>query len=141
MTNELTEKYRGGCYDRLSDNSKVFTATAWDQYPSLSFENLIEKTKTLNIEWANLIACKGVNYLVLAAGDLFCASGFASSDEIACDTEEWYASIGKACFEATSKSEDFDNEWQELLSLIDDFGYGVCQEVLASINRAKINKA
>lgn len=134
MTNELIEKYRGGCYDRLSEKSKIFTATAWDQYPSQSFEKLVEKTKVLNAEWANLIADKGINYLVLAAGDSFCASRFVSSDKIACDTEEWYESIGKTSFEATSNHEDFGNEWEELLSLVDEFGHDVCQEVLSELN-------
>lgn len=127
----LIEKYRSGPYDRLSDESKMLTATAWDNYPAKSFDTLVEKVEQLNAQWAELIEKNGINYLVLAEGDSFCASGFKLNQEIACDTEEWYMSIGQSKFTATS--EDFDEEWEELTKAIECFGSEVCEEVLASV--------
>ena len=125
---DLIGKYRGGPYDRLSDESKFFTALSWDNYPAQSFDNLVKAVKPLNIQWAELIENHGINYLVLAEGDSFCASGFVSKLEIAVDTEEWHASIGQSEFIAAS--EDFKNEWEQLREFIKDFDDEVCQEIL-----------
>lgn len=128
---DLIAKYRGGSYDRLSDESKMFTAIAWDNYPSEAFNTLVENVRQINSQWAELIENHGINYLVLAKGDTFCASGFSSNQEIAVDTEEWYESIGQSKFAATS--DNFEDEWEELRQYIDEFGFDVCQEVIASI--------
>ena len=129
----LIGKYRGGPYDRLSDESKMFTAIAWDNYPSEAFNTLVEKMKNINAQWAELIENHGINYLVLAEGDCFCASGFKSNQKIAVDTEEWYESIGQSKFVATS--EDFENEWEELRELFEDFSNQVCEEVLQTLTQ------
>lgn len=124
----LIEKYHGGPYDRLSNESKMFTAIAWDNYPSKAFNTLVENVRQINSQWAGLIKNHGINYLVLAEGDSFCASGFKSNQGIAVDTKEWYVSIGQSKFVATS--EDFENEWEQLGELIEDFSSEVCEEVL-----------
>jgi hypothetical protein len=126
-TKLLIEKYSGGHYDRLTEESKRLTALAWDEYPSQAFKDLVEKAKEINSDWAELISDKGINYFVIAKGDLFCASGFKSQEQIACDTEEWYSEIGKFTF--INKSENWYKKWEELSDLIDDFANQVCEEV------------
>lgn len=74
-----------------------------------------------------MISDKGINYFVIVEGDSFCASGFVSQEEIACDTEEWYSKIGKSKFINTS--ENWEEEWEELQNLINDFANQVCEEV------------
>jgi hypothetical protein len=127
FTASLTEKYSGGHYDRLTDESKYLTALAWDQYPSQAFENLVAKVAELNKEWADLISNEGINYFVIAEGDLFCASGFVSNEKIDCNTEEWYAEIGKSKF--SNKSDNYEEEWEELQNLIEEFRFAICEEV------------
>jgi hypothetical protein len=46
----LIEKYSGGHYDLLTEESKRLTALAWDEYPSQAFTNLVEKVKEINPE-------------------------------------------------------------------------------------------
>lgn len=117
--------YSGGHFDRLNEDSKVLTAIAWDDYPSASFDSLVEKVQKFKPEWAEILNKHGVAYFVIAQGDSFRASGFDQFSGIACDTEEWYEDIPQGC----KAFEDDDDDWCKLNEFIAEFARDVVAEI------------
>lgn len=133
---EVVSNYSGGAFDRLSPSGKFLTAVSWGLYPDKSFDDLVDELRKIDVELADVVADKGINYEILGEGDTCKTSGFTGGF-FTPDTEEWYSDLPRNIQSVI----DSDEHGDAIRSAIADFESAVVEELQQHLKEQGISDA
>ena len=115
-------------------HAQVLNAIAEEQYPNKSYDSLYENLKEIDPEIAQVIGEKGLDFMVLGAGNSYPSSGWKNNKDIAVSTEEWWAIL-------PSELRDWDEDEEhakKIRDAISGFESDLTNEIYTYLEKEKI---